>query len=241
MRICTFSNKDYRLFIHVCFICSEWLIKFILRKEILSEEFIRNELRISLDAASRYHCNYFSWSHRYWIIKHLSPTSINVKILNLNLTEIVPNIFFFQVLKNELQTTKQWLESHISDYSCFHYRQTLFSFIYNSKINLSDEFIEEGAFVKHLHLVLNSELQNLNGLLELYPDQESLFYHRRFVVNALIKWFQDEANIKSSEMLFLKKQLLAYEKSGMNGWRLEVTKRYFDYVKRTHNWSLDKF
>jgi len=56
----------------------EWLLKYLMKSETPSDELITNELRVSLDASSRYHRNYHAWSHRIWIIKNLLQDSLDV-------------------------------------------------------------------------------------------------------------------------------------------------------------------
>lgn len=48
--------------------------------------------------------------------------------------------FFSQKIIEDLRTTTEWLQKHISDYSCFQYRQHLFNFVHslhnrNNRIN----------------------------------------------------------------------------------------------------------
>lgn len=58
----------------------EWLLKYIISNETIDQNLITNELRVSLDAASRYQRNYYAWTHRIWILKHLCKDSLDVRV-----------------------------------------------------------------------------------------------------------------------------------------------------------------
>ncbi|CAG2121828.1 unnamed protein product, partial [Medioppia subpectinata] len=98
----------------------EWLLKYLMKSETISDELITNELRVTLEAASRYNRNYHSWSHRIWIIKTLFNNS-------------------YEKLNCDLVITKCWLETHVSDYSCYQFRQFLFTYIHKNFIPTIDD------------------------------------------------------------------------------------------------------
>ena len=139
--------------------------------------------------------------------------------------------------------TKCWLESHVSDFSCFHFRQSVFTLIYNNIISViqhnSDSLSEQQIY--EFRSLLSSEMQTLNDLLSLYADQESLYIHRRFLLVSSVSWFSDEANrIKDNEMVFIDKQLSnSYSNSKSNHWHLELIRKHINYLSRKLGWSFD--
>lgn len=159
------------------------------------------ELKTCTNAASRYQCNYYAWNHRMWVIKHC-----------LN--------YSFVVLLSELSWSKSWIQQHISDHSCFQYRQYLLQEMSicqklrcpcttmletdssSDSVNLS---LHSNGCSQHLienHLI--SELALISKLIECYPGHETLWYHRRFVFHSI------------SHVKEYKKESLAYEDGSSN-------------------------
>ncbi|RWS31827.1 Protein prenyltransferase alpha subunit repeat-containing protein 1-B-like protein [Leptotrombidium deliense] len=58
----------------------QFLLKKLLNANEVNESVVSNELRVSLDAASRYQRNYYAWAHRIWVLQHLT-NSVNVSIM----------------------------------------------------------------------------------------------------------------------------------------------------------------
>ena len=131
--------------------------------------------------------------------------------------------------------TENWIESHISDYSCFRHRQCLFSylFILESTSNFLRSRTSSEIFFK--------EFQLLNTLFLLYPEQESLFIHRRYLLHASICWCPDQQNLlKKSETDFVHNHILPIlQKNCPNSWQNELVRRYLAYLKRNMQWSFE--
>ncbi|XP_054159853.1 protein prenyltransferase alpha subunit repeat-containing protein 1-B-like [Oppia nitens] len=202
----------------------QWLLKYFMKSETLSDELITNELRVTLDTSSRYHRNYHSWSHRIWIIENLFNNSLDK-------------------LNCELMITKCWLESHVSDYSCYQYRQYLFQYIHKHFISITDNNsgVVSNEVKSNYHKLLKQELKLLNDLLVLYTDQESLFIHRRFILVSIDQWFANESTqLKESEKIFIKQQLsLSHSNNTSNQWHFILINRHIKYINCKLNWNLD--
>ncbi|GFS01292.1 prenyltransferase alpha subunit repeat-containing protein 1 [Elysia marginata] len=137
---------------------------------LLKNQTVR-ELQVCTQAAERYQCNYHAWSHRIWIIKHC---------LNCSL----------QVLVEELETTKKWTSNHISDHSGFHFRQFLLRELQNKRSRL-----QASHSIDCTSLIL-AEMEIVTDLIKCYPDHETLWYHRRYVFQELLKQEHIEEGIK---------------------------------------------
>jgi len=185
-----------------------------------------NELRVTLDAASRYHRNYYAWTHRIWLVRNVCHECLDI-------------------LHCDLVVTKSWAETHISDYSCFQYRQFLFEYLHDQSSsndsNNQDKNITSSCFNHGINHLLVTELDMLNSLFNLYSDQESLFMHRRFVLYCLCKWFPTHSeDMRTNELTFIDEQLSkSYSICKLNQWQLELIRRHVNYLKRVLNWDCE--
>lgn len=88
--------------------------------------------------------------------------------------------------------------------------------------------------------LLYNELDLLNSLWHLYPDQESLFLHRRFLLHAANVWHENIDYLKEKEIDFHKntlKKLISENET--HSWQNVLIRRYLFYLKRKLNWNLD--
>ncbi|XP_033172114.1 protein prenyltransferase alpha subunit repeat-containing protein 1 [Drosophila mauritiana] len=81
-----------------------------------------NEIGICERAADRCASNYHAWSHRQWILQN-GPC----------------------LLQSELLRTEKFMRKHISDYSCYHYRQVLLSRAYELSFALPKDSGASGS------------------------------------------------------------------------------------------------
>lgn len=184
------------------------------------QDIIQNEFRVCLDAASRYGRNYYAWSHRVWVVRRYCSLS---------------NIY---VIHTDLTVTRNWMESHVSDYSIYSYRQFLVQFliaIYNS--NQSSSLSSN----KVLRKVFDDEMNLINSLLHLYRDQEALFLHRRFLLSISVQlWPETEESLRQSEMNFIDNHFSdSIRQSVKNDWQLTLMTRHSKFLERVLRWQLD--
>ncbi|KPM06329.1 hypothetical protein QR98_0048030 [Sarcoptes scabiei] len=108
----------------------EWIFNYFRQSFLtdpeLAENLVANELRVTLKASDKYPRNYYAWSHRSWLLL--------IFLKNFSFEFLIDKII------EDLRTTTEWLQKHISDYSCFQYRQHLFNFVHslhnrNNRIN----------------------------------------------------------------------------------------------------------
>lgn len=72
------------------------------------------EIEICEHLSNRYSSNYHAWSHRLWVLNN------------------APNLLAIEIPRSE-----QFMRKHISDYSCYHYRQQLLMFAYKTSFSES--------------------------------------------------------------------------------------------------------
>lgn len=110
------------------------------------------------------------------------------------------------MIRDELQTVCNWIQNHVSEYSAFHYRQILLL-----KLKpVCDSFTE----------CLVSELAMMNQLLITFPDRESLFLHRRFIVMSSAGTMTEKV---TSEKKFIETQK---QLARGNDWHLFLIERH---------------
>lgn len=106
-------------------------------------------------------------------------------------------------LLQELQEVKQWLWMHISDYCCFHYRQQLLKHL--KKICSSTEMEE----------ILLEESSMMDEILRRYPGHETVWYHRRFLIDYWLSMNPPCDNCLLYWQSFEKRTLVGGEKHNM--------------------------
>lgn len=99
-------------------------------------ELVNNELNICELASEKSPNNYHSWNHRMWLVKMLKncENQFDLKFLYLQ----------------EYEFSERWMAKHVSDFSCFHYRQFCIKNICN---------IDTESCLKKLEGMLNIDLQ----------------------------------------------------------------------------------
>ncbi|XP_040212715.1 protein prenyltransferase alpha subunit repeat-containing protein 1 [Rana temporaria] len=145
---------------------------------------IQEEMNVCGEAAGRYPSNYNSWSHRIWVLQHLG--KLNIKLLI-----------------DELSSTKQWVSTHVSDHSGFHYRQFLLKSLLakaqtdsdNSAVSVSPCLPreEEGPRLD-VPLLIEEEMELSRDLIESYPGHEALWCHRRQILGLIHQLHNEQSS-----------------------------------------------
>ncbi|KAJ0175206.1 hypothetical protein K1T71_009347 [Dendrolimus kikuchii] len=90
-----------------------WLLEAVLQEDGIQSNYIENlvneELHICELASDKSPNNYHSWNHRMWLINALKSTK---RIFDIHFLYI-----------KEYGFSERWASKHVSDFSCFHYRQ----------------------------------------------------------------------------------------------------------------------
>lgn len=81
----------------------------------------------------------------------------------------------------------------------------------------------------------------LNSFSNLYPDQEALFNHRRYVLQVLAELYPSTAvKVQEEEILFIEHHLShVYSNNQSSKWRFELVKRHVGWVTRVLKFELD--
>ncbi|KAJ5074130.1 protein prenyltransferase alpha subunit repeat-containing protein [Anaeramoeba ignava] len=132
----------------------KWMIlNFILNNpnDLDLQQFILKELNLSGYCSEIYPRNYHSWTYRNWISKHLS----------------IPNLIHQELNQN----MKNWIQSHVSDYSGMNHRQSIINWV----------FLQENSSLETKNAILIDEINLNHNLLIQFPEHESLWHHRKFL------------------------------------------------------------
>uniref|UniRef100_A0A4W4FS88 Protein prenyltransferase alpha subunit repeat containing 1 n=1 Tax=Electrophorus electricus TaxID=8005 RepID=A0A4W4FS88_ELEEL len=157
---------------------------------------LHEELRVCADAASRYPSNYNAWSHRIWVLQHMSQGSV-------------------KVLHDELSSTRLWVSMHVSDHSGFHYRQFLLKALLgelgqahngsqteslhppldprpaaqsNGEAGACEAGLTDDPHADTIPQLFREEMELCTDLIESYPGHETLWCHRRHVFYLWDRW-----------------------------------------------------
>lgn len=152
-----------------------WLVKRALQKHLIEpsriEHFISQEIDSIEQPIRRYSTNYHAWSYRFWLLE---------LVLTFDKT-IVARDQKEALLEGELQKSNTWIKSNVSDYSGCHYRQKLLECILNFRASDSIS-------------LLIKELDDNEKRILMYEGHESLWYHRRAVLQLCLGLIQKETN-----------------------------------------------
>lgn len=161
----------------------KWILKYLVQSSRNNINLYENEIQICEAAAHRYSNNYHAWTHRIWCLTQSFPNS----------------------LQREWAASMKWVQRHVSDYSGFHYRQKLITFLlsYIESRSYDEEVIKlilfsvDEATSGFLHNFKTYELSaqtiplalkifiyelSLNSdLIWNFVGHEALWCHRRFI------------------------------------------------------------
>ena len=135
----------------------------------LTSENFNNEINTANKAAMQYFSNYHAWNYRHFILN----TWMN--------SQQVPKEFKEEIITSEKLQSDAWISAHVSDYCGYHYRHKIFDYILITK--KFDDF----------KLVFMNELQENKNMILFYPGHESLWYHRRYIFNAILNFLQTKS------------------------------------------------
>lgn len=182
-----------------------------------------SELELCLQTADRYAHNYYAWAYRNWLIEHKKPQS---------------DAFFLL----DIERLKRWIEVHISDCSAFTHLQSQILKVFA----LFDQS-QSAPFSKYMNLLLR-QMENCELWLRLYPYQESVYLHRRFIIKQIFRQssrFQPHVNhllsIKSQERVFVQEEIENAEyRQNLEQCRF-VIKRHLTWLKNEFSFDFSEF
>lgn len=183
---------------------------------------IINELDVALSSSAKYFRNYYSWSHRVFIISTLRKR-IEIQQQLGNNSAITPDVFD-QIIRHDLEMVKNFTRCHVSDFSGYHYIQVIVQCLHEDRrdpgVNLLD--------------LIHNQFRFIDELFSWYPDRESLFLHRRFLMKMAKKFHGNSfQNFVKKESNFV--QLCNQMKSKVPEYLIEGHKTWLKKSGMTEN------
>ncbi|XP_074602449.1 protein prenyltransferase alpha subunit repeat-containing protein 1-B-like [Brevipalpus obovatus] len=159
----------------------QWLLRQLMQSQSITDDMVNNELNLCYEAADRYQSHYHAWNHRRWVIQELGHGI---------------NICFY-----ELETNKNWIQRHVSDFSGYSYRQFIFLRLNHLlKKSVTDR---NNSQVSYYSMLLD-EMEFIADLLNVHPSRESFFIYRRFLLSQLNPLCSDrKEDLHRDEMQFI--------------------------------------
>lgn len=187
-----------------------FLISFIMSNretngETSLDNLIDNELRLCTETADKYPRNYYSWSHRLWILENLCKEDQ-------------------EFMRREMDFLTTWIPSHVSEYSAFNYRQLVLSKllpkVIQDQINV---FISEYDWLNHMFSFIGRE--------SLFLYRRFLFrsIHSSLEDPSITNRKEQLKNLEEQERDFLFTQF-DRSKQYKSSWHLHLTKQYDKWI-----------
>jgi len=181
---------------------------------------VKNELKLCSVTADKYARNYYSWSHRYWVVTFLTSVSTSNGIVS-------------EIIREELSFTREWIPSHVSDFGAIHYRQVLLSLYFNT---IPPSCQPSTSNQESMQMLLIQETKYLDTLMETFPDRESLFLHRRFILQKHLTIWQrgQESGNDYQQVLQKEKEFLitSDQRAANNTYQQNLLRRHRLWLKR---------
>lgn len=119
--------------------------------------------------------NYHAWNHRIWCFENYML------------------VYETDALSRELRFSEDWIKTHVSEHTGFHYRQHVIDSLKGHKLKEIDEYsklvlnCDSGCTAQHqiLYLLIYELHKVLPDLHHHFPGHESIWYHRKYVVHTM--------------------------------------------------------
>lgn len=202
--------------------------RWLLQQNTSETGWIDTELLLCDKIANRMKCNYHAWSHRQWVFSQA----------------ILQQGFSIDLWGSEFETMDTWTKFHLSDHSGWHYRKFLLEQLKKHLDKIEDSIdyvrkvlknhVSDASSLSQLFAnLLNEELRKNEDLIVSFSAHETLWYYRRFVLQAGVP-------ADHSESAFLEKCLTVQKQSQLRNPNSgdDVQKRYLEQHRR---WLSDFF
>ncbi|XP_049871470.1 protein prenyltransferase alpha subunit repeat-containing protein 1 [Pectinophora gossypiella] len=192
-----------------------WLLDAILKDDNLQSNYIENlaneELHICELASDKSPNNYHSWNHRTWVMNKLKKYE---KQFDLNFLYV-----------KEYDFSERWSSKHVSDFSCFHYRQfcikNIFTISNNSwkslETSINGNLRKTFVRVLALHFPKDFSIQASENDLISYTEDN--------LVNLLLSYTVKNCNCITNNSLVCRKLEILFHEMVLNNELL----RYYKY------------
>lgn len=152
--------------------------RWLLQQSLGNPGWLESELKLCDQLSNRMKCNYHAWSHRQWVYN-----------LANTLHGFDPNLWV-----SEFQTSEEWTKYHVSDHTGWHHRKFLLGHLKNSltearsnfemiKTHFNDFMYHSTPSAFYASLLVD-ELRKNGALILCYSSHETLWYYRRFLLEA---------------------------------------------------------
>ena len=193
--------------------------RWLIQQVSLDPQWVEMELSLCDRLSSRMKCNYHAWSHRQWVYCQ----SLKLQGFNLNLWA------------SELEISDVWTKFHLSDHSGWHYRKFLLDHFRQNlgkiekHMDIARKLLGDStgtATSSQLYMnLLNEELQKNQDLILNFNAHETMWYYRRFLLQA--------GTIDHSESLFIEKCCNPSKSNRNSANNVDaIQMRYLEYHRR---------
>ncbi|KAL4710964.1 hypothetical protein ACJJTC_017929 [Scirpophaga incertulas] len=191
-----------------------WLLEEILKDGTLQinqlNNIVNDELQICELASDKSPNNYHSWNHRMWVVTQLKTyTQFDIDFLFIK----------------EYNFSERWIAKHVSDYSCFHYRQFCIQNIFsismdrwNTFENIIDNSLKRN-FIKTLAVNFP------NDVTVQASEHDLLTYSEDSLINLLLCYSNKTCHCVTNNVLICRKLEVLFHELLLNNDLL----RYYKY------------
>ncbi|XP_075979699.1 protein prenyltransferase alpha subunit repeat-containing protein tempura [Anticarsia gemmatalis] len=190
-----------------------WLLEAIFRDETVQsnyiEDLVNEDLTICELAAYKCANNYHSWNHRMWLLKTLKNIR---KQFDLNFLYI-----------KEYGFSERWSSNHVSDFSCFHYRQ----FCINNIFTISQESwstLENSVDVNLRKNLASFIVQNYPNDAVQVTEENIVSYSDEKLINLLLGYAVKNCNCLQNNALESRKLEILCQEFALNNELLRFYK-----------------
>lgn len=194
--------------------------RWLLQQVPLNPEWVEVELNLCDRIANRMKCNYHAWTHRQWVFSQ----AVKQQGFSLNLWT------------TELESSDSWTKFHLSDHSGWHHRKFLLDQFRKNLAKIEENMdtarkvlgdVSRTSSPSQLYVnLLNEELRKNEDLIMSFNAHETLWYYRRFLLQAGIP--------DHSESVFLEKccSQTKINCNSLSGSDTSVQTRYLEQHRR---------
>ncbi|CAB3244025.1 unnamed protein product [Arctia plantaginis] len=191
-----------------------WIIEAILKDDAVQSNYIENiindDLQICEIASDKSPNNYHSWNHRMWILKTLKNIR---KQFDLNFIHI-----------KEYGFSERWSSKHVSDFSCFHYRQFCIQNIFTIKDDSWRSF-ENTVDVNLRKTFIGVLAKNFSNDVMGQPSEEKLLtYSDDNIINLILGYSAKNCNCPQNNTHEFRKLVILFHELVLNNELLRFYK-----------------
>ena len=170
--------------------------RWLLKRSTNHADVVQSELNLCTLLASKTKCNYHAWTHRQWVLTR---------------TFAQQSGFDLALWLSEWHVSEEWTGAHVSDHSGWQYRQFLIGLLSgnlnrnNSDLEMLRKLVRGTAVQTTPQLfasLLNEELRQNEELIFTFAGHESLWCHRRFLVQSIgpfLPWMDDSFIVRCTQ------------------------------------------